>query len=343
MHPEQKTILVTGGTGFIGAYLIRLLLQKGYKVRAIRRASSNSVLLEDVNAQIEWQEADILDIVALEDAFAGVAQVFHCAAMVSFDPKDRTAMHKVNVEGTANVVNLCLHFGIEKLVHVSSIAALGRSKERPHLTESAKWANSPDNSQYAISKYLAEQEVWRGQEEGLNVAIVNPSVVVGSRQWDEGMAKFVAQVDKGLKLYPTGRSGFVDVRDVVHFMLRLMESDISGQRFILNDTNLLHRDFFALIAQHLDKPIPSIPVGPALMELAWRVEWLKSKILGQKPQVTRESGRASVSHYTYANEKSLGAFDFQYIPIAATLREMVQQYQTAKTQGLKPMILPFNT
>ncbi len=336
---KDELILVTGATGFVGAYLTRRLVSAGYQVRAIRRPGSNMTLLDGAEQKVEWVEADVLDIVALEDAFVGVSRVFHCAAMISFLPKDTAAMMKVNVEGTANIVNLCLHFGIKKLIHISSIAALGRSKERPHLDERSKWVNGADNSQYALSKYLSEQEVWRGQEEGLDVAIVLPSVIIGSREWDGGMAKFVQQTERGLKVYPTGRSGFVDVRDVARFMQLLMESDVTGERFILNADNITHLDFFTHIANELGKKPPFIPIGPALMAIVWRGFWLLSKLTGITPPITRESGRASVSHYTYANEKSRAAFDgFDYISVAQSVRDMVALYRVAKQNGMKPMV-----
>jgi dihydroflavonol-4-reductase len=323
-------ILVTGGTGFLGAYLLPLLCDKGYAVRATMRKGSSFQMVERIRHQVEWVEADIRDVIALESAFEGVTHVIHCAALVSFDPRDFRRMHQINAEGTANVVNLSLDFDVQKLLHVSSIAALGRSKERPHLDESAKWLTSPDNSQYAISKYQAEQEVRRGEAEGLQVSIVNPSVIVGAQPWDQGMARFFPQIDKGLPLSPSGSSGFVDVRDVARFMLHVLESDLQGERYILNASNLLHREFFGMIAAELGRKAPSIIIGPKLMELAWRVDWLKSTILRKSRQVTKESGRAAVSNYTYANEKSKAVFGFQYTPIEQTLREMALLYKDGR-------------
>ena len=177
---DHKRILVTGATGFLGAYLLRQLVTQGHAIRALRRANSPMHLVEDIADLVEWVEADILDIVALETAFEGVTHVYHCAAMVSFHPRDVDRMMKINVEGTANIVNLSLSFGVQKLVHVSSIAAVGRSKERPQLDESSKWTTSKLNTNYAISKYMGEQEVWRGHAEGLAVGIVNPAIILGS-------------------------------------------------------------------------------------------------------------------------------------------------------------------
>lgn len=334
--------LVTGATGFLGSYLSRLLLQKGYHVRGLRRAGSSLDLVSEVAEQIEWVEADITDVVALEEAMKGVQCVFHCAAISSFLPQDARRMQQINVEGTGNVVNLCLHLGIEKLVYVSSIAALGRSPERLHLDETCHWVESRDNTRYARTKHLAEQEVWRGIAEGLQAVIVSPSVITGSQDWQQGMAGFFKKIDEGLKFCPTGQSGFVDVRDVALFMEQAMQDDrINGERFILNAVNIPHREFFGLIADALQAPRPRIMVGPFLAEVAWRVEWLKHALLGATPMATKESARGSVTHYYYSNQKSLTLPGFQYRPFESSILETARQYQIARQHHFKPMVLPF--
>ncbi len=338
---DDKKILVTGATGFVGSYLVRLLLQKGYKVRGLMRSNSKFDLLSDIKEHVEWVNVDVTDVVGLEDAMEGIKYVCHCAASISFHPKDIREMHKTNVGGTANVVNLCLHHNVEKLIHVSSIAALGRSKDRLVLDEKCQWIQSRLNSNYAITKHLAEQEVWRGVAEGLPAIIVSPSVVVGSRSWEDGMSGFFKKIDKGLKLYPSGQSGFVDVRDVVVFMEMMLQSDISAERFILNAVNIPHREFFNQIAVALKASPPSIQVGPYLAEIAWRVEWLKEKLLGATPLLTKESARASVSKFRYQNEKSLAVPGFQYRPFEQTVLETARQYKEAKKDGFSPRVLPF--
>jgi nucleoside-diphosphate-sugar epimerase len=338
---NDSLILVTGGTGFLGSYMIRLLVQKGYKIRALHRASSQMDLVKEVADRVEWAEADVTDIVALEDAFQGVTHVMHCAAISSFHPRDAERLRRTNVEGTANVVNLALDFGIQKLVHVSSIAAFGRSKDRPRLDETSKWAQSGGNTRYAISKYQSEQEVWRAHVEGLPVAIVNPAVILGSGFWDAGSPRFFSQIDKGLKFWPVGRSGFVDVRDVAQFMLHLLESDISGERYILSAQNTTYRELFGMIADALGAKPPSVKVTPLLAEVAWRVEWLKEKLLGAEPVVTKESARSSVSSFYYENAKSLSIPGFQYRPLEQTIRETATQYLEAKKEGIRPKVLAF--
>lgn len=337
---KDSLILVTGGTGFVGSYLLRLLVKSGYRVRALRRANSPLDLVSEVAEQVEWVDADVTDLGALEDAFQGVTHVCHCAAMVSFHPRDLRRMMQVNVEGTANIVNLSLAHGIKRLIHVSSIASLGRTRERTHLDENSKWIGGKGNSNYAISKFLSEQEVWRGQAEGLTTAIVNPAIILGSGFWDVGSGRFFKQVYQGLKFWPVGRSGFVDVRDVAQFMLLLLESDISGERYILNTRDTAYREFFQLVASALGVKPPSIKVTPLLAEIAWRVEWLKEKILRMDPVVTRESARSSVAGYYYSNAKSLTMPGFFYRPLEQTIQETATQFLEAAKEGFAPKVLP---
>lgn len=337
---NNATILITGGTGFVGSYLLRLLVQQGYRVRALRRPGSSLALVQDIADRVEWADADVTDLVALEDVFPGVTHVCHCAAMVSFHPRDALRMMKVNVEGTANLVNLALDHGVQKMIHVSSIASLGRTAERPNLDESSTWVQGKGNSQYAISKYLSEQEVWRGHAEGLPVAIVNPAVILGSGFWDIGSGRMFKQVYSGLKFWSVGRTGVVDVRDVAKFMLRLLESDITGERYILNAQNTLFRDLFFMVADALGVKRPFIKVTPFLAGLAWRVEWFKEKVTGAEPIVTRESARASVSSYLYSNSKSLALPGFSYRPLEQTVRETAEQFLEAAREGFGPRVLP---
>ncbi len=337
---KDALVFVTGGTGFVGSYLLRLLVRKGWRVRASRRSNSSMDLVREVADQVEWVEADMTDVVALEEALEGVTHICHCAAMVSFHPRDVRRMMQINVEGTANLVNLALDFGIKKFIHVSSIAAIGRTKEHSLLDEASKWTQNKTTSQYAISKHLSEQEVWRGHFEGLTTAIVNPSVILGSGFWDSGSARFFRQIDKGLAFWPIGRSGFVDVRDVAAFMLGLLENESNGERYILNAQNTPYRDFFQLLAKSLGAKPPSIKVTPLLAEIAWRVEWLKEKLLGFPPVVTQESARASVSQFSYSNQKSLTAPGFSYQPLERTIEATAAQYLEAKQSALAAKVLP---
>jgi dihydroflavonol-4-reductase len=336
----KKNVLVTGGTGFVGAYLLRYLLQKGYTIKALHRSTSPMYLVADIHDQIEWLEGDILDSPFLETAMKGVQQVYHCAAMISFNPKEATQMLKINAEGTANIVNACLYEGIQKLVYISSIAALGRKEFQPNIDESAQWENSKENSNYAISKFKAECEVWRGMQEGLKMAIVNPSVILGAGYWDQGSCKLLEKVWKGFKHYPEGSTGFVDVRDVARTSIALMESDISGERYILNSENWSFQKYFATTAKALGKPAPFKKAAAWMVNLLWRLEWLRSKLFRTEPVLTRETARTSLSSYYYQNEKVIRDLNVEFIPIQQSIEESSNVFLANKKAEQHYGILP---
>lgn len=309
-------------------------------MRALRRTTSQMDLVEEVIDKIDWVEGDVLDIFSLEEAMQEVQQVYHCAAMVSFDPRDYEQMRRVNVEGTANVINAALAAEVEKLVHVSSTAAIGRMKNQPVVSEATKWERSNYNSEYAISKYLAENEVWRGMVEGLKVAVVNPSVILGSGRWDEGPLQFFKMGWNNFPFYTKGTAGFVDVRDVARFMLQLMESDIAGERYILSGESLTYQTIMNEIAIHLNKKPPTIQINPLLQQIAWRVEWLRSRILGSRPFITKETAGHSLRSFFYQNDKSRADFNFEYTPIRQTIAETSLQFKEAAEKGFESKTLP---
>jgi dihydroflavonol-4-reductase len=337
----MKKILVTGGTGFLGAYLLRYLVKEGKNVRALKRATSSMDLVKSIEDKVEWVEGDILDVFSLDVAMQGIEEIYHCAAVVSFDPREAEMMKKINVDGTANVVNLALQNGVKRLLHVSSIAAIGRNKETPQVNEKVMFTRSPMNSKYAISKFLGEQEAWRGGAEGLEVVVVNPSVIIGSGDWHSGTNGFFNQIQHNLKFYPVGITGFVDVRDVARAMVLVMDSGITEERFLLNSENLPYSTFLNWIAEDLEKAKPSIKVTKFIQELAWRLAWLKSKLTGKKPFLTRETARNSSFQFYYENEKFLKAFpDFQFRPMRETTRETATQYKKSMAKGEGFDVLP---
>jgi dihydroflavonol-4-reductase len=266
-------------------------------------------------------EADLVDIFSLEDAMEGVEEVYHCAAIVSFLPGDRNKLLQANTAGTANLVNAALEKKIRKLCHVSSIAALGRPESQSDLIdESLVWKTSRNNSNYAISKYGAEREVWRGTAEGLDAVIVNPGIILGVAGKSQGSSRIFNTVWEGLRFYTSGKNGFVDVRDVVRVMILLMNSDIRNERFILNGDNVEYKKLFELIASAFGKSAPSVRVNPMLSGLAWRVEKLRSTISGVKPLITRETARTAVQHNEYSNEKIRKELGFEFTPIEETVQ-----------------------
>ena len=331
---KDKQLFVTGGSGFIGGYLLHYLVKEGCeKIRATKRKNSNLALVKSIKDRIEWIECDLLDQPYLEDSLIGVDIVFHCAAIVSFNPREKKQMFQVNIEGTSNLVDACLFHEVEKLIHVSSVAAIGRQKNVQNISEDTKWEWSKMNSRYAISKYFSEQEVWRGMAEGLDVLVVNPSIVIGSGFWNGGTQKLFLTVKEGLSFFPKGNSGFVDVRDVAIFMVQLAKSGLKNQRFILNESNLTYQAFFSKIANSLGVKPPTNPVTPLLRELIWRVEKVKAIFTGKDPIITKETVRQSSNTFFYKNEKSLESVDFKYTPIQQTIQETCQQLLDSERDG----------
>ncbi|MFK7947024.1 MAG: SDR family NAD(P)-dependent oxidoreductase [Saprospiraceae bacterium] len=334
-------ILVTGGTGFLGSYLLRYLVKKGADIRATRRTNSSMKLVENIKNKVEWVEADVLDVISLEDAMEGIDCIYHCAAIVSFDPKEAEMLHLINVEGTANVVNMALRTGVKRLLHVSSIAAIGRSKETPNVNENIMFVRNPMNTKYAISKFQGEQEAWRGAAEGLEVVVVNPSVIIGSGFWDNGTNGFFHQINNRLKFYPIGATGFVDVRDVAKAMIQIMDSNITDERYILNAENIPYQTFLNWIAENLEQPKPSIKVTKFIQELAWRLAWIGSKLTGKKPFLTKESARSSGTTFRYENDKFLNEFpNFEFRSMRKTTHETALQYKVDMKNGKDFNILP---
>jgi dihydroflavonol-4-reductase len=325
-------ILLTGGTGLVGSHVLLELMRKGRKVLAIRRAGSQTELVrrlfewyepeqgEDFFNRVEWVEGDVNDVLGLQEILQDVDQVCHCAAMVSFLPADRRTMMQVNVDGTANLANASLRAGIKKFCHTSSIAAVGKSERGEAVHEGLVWKTSAQHSWYAISKYGAEREVWRAAEEGLDVVIVNPSVVIGPGDPGRSSAQLYQSVKNGMKFYTSGVTGFVDVRDVAEAMVMLLESDISGERFILNSENLSYQTLFTYFATHAGVDPPRFRAGKFLSELAWRMEKTRSMITGQKPLITKETARNANMKKYFSGEKITRATGFRYRSIDEAAR-----------------------
>lgn len=289
-------ILVTGGTGLVGAHLLLHLIESGNlgskQIRAIYRNSStilktkalfNHYQKGTLFDAIEWVQADILDVPSLEKVFIGIDYVYHSAALISFDSKDENKLRKINIEGTANIVNFCLAKNIKKLCHISSVAALGDlAPNETVVTEESEWNPEKPHSDYAISKYGAEMEIWRGQQEGLEVIIVNPGVIIGPGFPDQGSGELFKKVSKGLSFYTSGTTGFVAVNDVVTCCVKLMESDIKNQKYILISENCSFKNILNAMADSLKVKRPSIALSSFTMEVLWRGDWIASFILRKK-------------------------------------------------------------
>lgn len=323
-------VLVTGGTGFVGSYIIKALVEKGYAVRAIRRSSKLPAWIHpSIFEKVEWVDGDVLDVVALQDAMEGIDTVIHSAAIVSFVKKDRKQMYQVNVDGTANVVNMALEKNVRRFIHISSVAALGRTTDGGHVNEEKKWQDSKANTHYAISKFKAELQVWRGLNEGLEGVILNPSTVLGYGDWHSSSCAIFKNIFNGFKWYTSGINGFVDVEDVAKTSMFLMESNITEQRFIINGDTWPFKKLQDTIADAFEKKRPSKQATPFLMSIAWRLEKIKSLFTGNKPLLTKESAIVAQSQTWFVNEKLLKEFpDFSFTPLEETIKQACKKYLT---------------
>ncbi len=317
-------ILVTGATGFLGAELVFQLLKTEEKVRCIRRV--NSVTPEKLipfTHKIEWFTSDILDFSDLENAFEGITQVYHCAALVSFDESLKAKMLQVNAEGTSNVVNLCIQFGVEKLVYVSSIATLGNAKPNGFTDETCFWEGFEVKDAYAVSKYRAEMEIWRGINEGLNAVIVNPSVIIGADAGATGSGAIFENVKNGMGYYTRGATGFVDVQDVATCMILLMESPTVQERFIINAENKSYQSLFEQTAKEFGIAEPNKVAKPWMLSLAWRIITVKNYLLGKKGGINKTIAKTADKVSKYNNEKIKSLLNYQFIPLKQSITKVV--------------------
>jgi dihydroflavonol-4-reductase len=327
-------VLVTGGTGLVGAHLLLHLIENGEMVRAIYRnletiQKTKSLFTlhkkENVFEKINWVQADILDIPSLEIAFENIDYVYHCAAFISFDPKDEKIVRKTNIEGTANIVNFCIAKNIQKLCFVSSIAALGDLKENETIiTEDTEWNPELFHSDYAISKYGAEMEIWRGQQEGVNSIIVNPGIILGPRFWQEGSGILFKKIENGFSFYSKGTTGIIAVTDVVNIMVQLMKSDAKNERFTLISTTITFQDLFNSIADALKKRRPSIYITPFATRVLSRIDWFFSNVFRTKRKLDRATATASFTINAYSNEKIKNQLQFDFTDIHLYIKEIAK-------------------
>ncbi len=326
-------ILVTGGTGLVGAQLLFDLSSAGKKVRAMRRSTSKDSVVNllfadnrELLSNIQWVEGDTTDVYSVLEAMKDVDEVYHCAANVSFLPSNIGQMMKTNIEGTANMVNTALECGVKKFCHVSSVAALGRVEENILINETVVWKRSKNNSNYAISKYGGEREVWRAVEEGLNAVIVNPTIILGAGDWKSGSTAMFRQLWNGMKFYSEGMMGFVDVRDVTQCMIQLMQKNCFAQRYIINAENISYHNLFNLITDSFQKPRTNIPINKFLSEVGWRAEALRCFLLRQKPFITKETARNSQLRWKYSNEKIKKELGIEFIPIKESVERTTKLF-----------------
>ncbi len=330
-------VLVTGGTGLVGAHLLHKLVSNKESVRAIYRNERKLQNVKNVFAiydendsslyeKIDWVKADILDIPAFNDALKGIKYVYHCAAFVSFEPNKYDLLRRTNIIGTANVVNLCIANNVTKLCHVSSIATLGNSIKNKNITEDTNWNSDEDNSVYAITKYGAELEVWRGTQEGLDAVIVNPGVILGAGIWRYGSGNIFKKVYKGLRYYTSGRVGLVAVNDVVNIMIALLKSDIKNERYILVAKNWTYQSFLQKTAMALNAKSPMKEAKPWLLNIVWRLDWLKQKLFGKRRVITKHIVHSLTTTKNYKCKKIENTLNYKFEMIEDTITKTANHY-----------------
>ncbi len=329
-------ILVTGGTGLLGTHLLLHLIREGNKVRATYREANSlprvkhifsyySPDAETLFGKIDWIMGDINDLMALEAAFKGVTHVYHCAALISFDPRDFTRLKKINTEGTANIVNFCLAYGVQKLCYASSTATVGRPLSSEMATEEDF---GPDRHPgvYAISKELAELEVWRGSQEGLEVVIVNPGIILGPGFWQKGSGVLFGMAARGSIIVPPGGTGFVAVADVVEIMVQLMQSTLQNERYIVVGKNLTYKEILTIIGKEFNLPGPKFILPRWLLQLLWRADWLRCRLFGGSRKLTKSSVVSLKNPVEYNNAKVRGALSYRFSPLEETIEFSCRQF-----------------
>ncbi len=325
-------ILVTGGTGLVGSHLIKTLLQQGETVKALYR----NRVPDSFGNKVQWIKGDILDITSLEEALRDVRQVYHCAAIISYNPAKIREMFRVNIEGTANVVNACLNAAVQHLCFVSSVAALGRNKNGQPVTEDVYWSQETSNSNYGKSKYLAEMEVWRGVGEGLRAVVVNPSIILGAGDWTKGSSGIFKSAYNEFPWYTEGVTGFVDVEDVVKIMTELVELGLSGERFIISSENVPFKEVFTTMAKSFGKKPPHKKVNPVMAGIVWRLEKIKSLINNTDPLLTKETATSAQSIVRYDNSKLFKFLpSYKYTPVAQTIARVCAELSQGIKAGLQ--------
>jgi nucleoside-diphosphate-sugar epimerase len=324
----SQTIFITGGTGFLGAYIIKELSREDFTIRALRRTDQlPSFLPKEIFERVHWVEGDLFDVVTLEECMKDVDIVIHAAALVSFNKKERDLLYKTNVEGTANVVNAAIEAGVKRMVHVSSVAALGRTSEGEEVDEEKKWVDASSNTHYAVSKYRGEMEVWRGMGEGLDVVIVNPSTILGYGNWQQSSSALFKNAYNEFPWYTEGINGFVDVEDVARATVQLMKSTISNQRFLINGENWSFRNLFNAIADGFGKKRPHLKATPLMGAIAWRLEAVKSLFTGQKPLLTKETAKVAQTATYFNHNKLLKALpEFRFTPLKECIDKTCRLY-----------------
>jgi dihydroflavonol-4-reductase len=319
-------VLVTGASGFLGGELVKQLVANGESVRIIVRKSSQISHLKSIIHQLDVVEADILDVPSLEIAFEGIEKIYHSAAIIGYDESYYDAMYKTNIEGTANVVNVALTKNVKRILHVSSIAAIG-GKPNELISEETKWEKNQWTTHYGITKMLAEREIWRGISEGLDAVIVNPGIIigVGNDEHKSLIQLFKRIANKKMPFYTNGTNGFIDVEDVAKASILLMNSEMKSERYILINENISFKDYFEKIAKVLNVEAPKRALNKTNGNLFVLLDWLLSRFSVRKRSLTKENLKISLENFSYSNQKIKKTLEIDFIDFDETIRKIAQQ------------------
>lgn len=323
----DSMIAVTGANGLLGSHIVRNLHQRNIPFVALKRLESDASVLKDLEEKITWRNIDVTDPISVEEALSGVTGVIHTAAYVSFNPRKAKTIFQINTEGTRNIVDACLAKNIKRLLHVSSVAALGRQKGQTILDENNKWVDGTNQSKYGVSKYQAELEVFRGQEEGLSTVIINPSVILGYSNWNKSSAQLFKYVWKQRPFFIDGSLNYVDVEDVAEAAIQLFNSTSEGERYILSAGSISYKSFFDKVAHEFQTKSPTLKVNPALANFLARIESVRTWLMGSEPLITTETARLVDSFFQYDNQKVKKVINFNFQTVDSTIQRCCRQYK----------------
>ncbi|MEI9918134.1 MAG: NAD-dependent epimerase/dehydratase family protein [Bacteroidota bacterium] len=310
-------VAITGANGVVGNVIVEILSNEKMEVRRVVRP-----------------ETDILDMAALIKAFEGMDAVVHVAGLVSFNPRNKKKLLEVNVQGTRNVVNACLANGTKKLVHISSVSALGRHRKNRMVNEESRWVAGGQESDYAQSKYSSELEVFRGMEEGLNVSVVNPSLVLAAGDGQRSSSHLFGYVWRQRKLYADFTVNYVDARDVAKIVTHLLRENHNGERFIASAGTASLGEIFQQVALRFQKQPPSIAVPQGLASTAAWLEEFRSRLIGSEPMITRQSVRALREPVIFENSKAKKILGIEFQSLEKTLDWCCDLYKNNLTYNL---------
>ncbi len=326
MLPTNSKVFITGATGFVGSYIVKKLISAGFHNIYCLRRTDGDTSNNDIASKVHWVKGDLMNVPMLETQLKDMDVIIHAAAIVTFSTKEKKKMIETAMNGTANLINVSLETGIKKFIHISSIAAIGRRKKKEAIDEKLMFSHSEFDTTYGLSKFLAEQEVWRGHVEGLNVTILNPSMILGAGNWHKSSLQIFKKIYYGMKYYPEGTNGWVDVRDVAEAVLLSLNGDHNGQRFIISAENVSFKIMFEKIAKSLNVDPPNKKINYLLAGIIWRLEAVRSFIMNNAPAITQETIKSTSVEAQYSNEKSVDILGLKYRPIDQTVSESCQVF-----------------